>query len=171
MAWITPTSDDVLSEFTPTEQETINSLVADDTMGTIVSRSVMEVRDFIRSGDYGLDADPTKIPGGLVNDLISIARWRFLISVPQFKQLQTDERKALYTDALAKLNLIAAQKFGPEPPSGPNIPLPPGSAMWNSENKLLMRTHPVPQPGTQTQGASTDYANPNAPPDVGTPPP
>ena len=37
------------------------------------------------------------------------------------------------------------------------------AGMWNSENKLIMRTHPVIKPGPQR---ADDYANPDAPQDA-----
>jgi hypothetical protein len=161
MAWKKPTSDDVLSEFTPSEQSSIGTLVDDDTLDLIVFRTVDEIRGFILAGGYGLDPDPKTVPQGLFNDCISIARWRLLVSVPSFKQLQTEERHQLYVDALAKLNKIADQEFAPEPPiEEPPVP-PPGASNWNSEIKFPMRTHPVPR----SPALPDTYANPDAPPD------
>jgi hypothetical protein len=160
MPWKKPTSDDVLSEFTPSEQTSIGTLVDDDTLDLIVFRTVDEIRGFIIAGGYSLDPDPKSIPQGLFNDCISIARWRLLISAPSFKQLQTEERHQLYVDALAKLNKIADQKFSPEPPVEDELP-PPGASNWNSEIKFPMRTHPIPR-SPSIAGA---YANPDGPPD------
>jgi hypothetical protein len=157
MPWIRATGEDVISEFTPSEQSAIAGMVEDNTINAIVTRTTMEVRDAVQSGGYPLDADEDSIPGGLVNALISIARWRLLVSAPSFKQLQTEERHDLYKDALEKLALIAQRKVVPELPPAE---VPPGFANWNSENKFPMRTHPVPK---QSGGA---YANPNAPEDI-----
>jgi hypothetical protein len=157
MAWIRATSEDVMSEFTPSEQSAIGGMVEDNTIDAIVARTTMEVRDAVSSGGYPLDSDEDSIPGGLVNALISIARWRLLVSAPSFKQLQTEERHDLYKDALEKLNLIAQRKIMPELPPAE---VPPGFANWNSEVKFPMRTHPVPK-----QSGSA-YANPNAPEDI-----
>lgn len=157
MPWIRATGEDVMSEFTPSEQTAIAGMVEDNTINAIVQRTTMEVRDAVASGGYPVDADEDAIPGGLINALISIARWRLLVSAPSFKQLQTVERHDLYKDALEKLNLIAQHKLVPELPPAE---VPPGFANWNSENKMPMRTHPVPK---QSGGA---YANPNGPEDI-----
>jgi hypothetical protein len=170
MAWNTPTADDVLSEFTPTELATITTLLGsapmDNTgkLAAILTRTVFEIRDYIRSGGYSLDADVTTIPDGFFNDAIAMTRWRFLVSAPQFKQLQTEERKALYQASLDKMLLVASIKFGVEDPADV---AQAGDANWNSENKLMMRTHPIPRPGTQFTPAGGQYANPDAPADTG----
>lgn len=170
MAWLTPTADDVLSEFTPTENAAISALMGDGSLDTtvklsgVLTRVIAEVRDYIRSGGYALDPDDTKLPAGLINDAIGIARWRFLVSVPQFKQLQTDERKGAYTDAISKLKLVADQKFVPESPTDDDTANRSGN--WNSEQKIIMRTHPTPPPSQQSGvTVAQPYANPNAPPD------
>jgi hypothetical protein len=173
MAWSTPTADDVLSEFTPSELATISTILGkspfDNTapLSAVLSRVVDEMRGYINAGNYTLDADSTTIPKGLFNDAIAISRWRFLISAPQFKQLQTDERKELYTAAMSKLTLVSEQKFAVEDP----LPIADvTSSTWNSENKLIMRTHPVPYPGAQFTPQTGTYANPDAPPDIGSVP-
>lgn len=169
MSWVTPTANDVLAEFTPTELAAITQLLGGEPLdnttkiSVILSNVVYEIRGFIIAGSYGVDAVATTIPSGLLNDATAIARWRFLISAPQLKQLQTDDRKALYEAAMKKMFLIADQKFSVE------SPLPdtdPALAMWNSENKLLMRTHPVPRPGAQFTPQTNTYANPDAPEDT-----
>jgi hypothetical protein len=170
-----PTVDDVLGEFTPTELAAFTQLLGgqplDNTtkLAVIVGNVVAEVRGSIIAGGYDVDTSPNTIPAGLLNDLIAIARWRFLVSAPNFKAFQTEERKGLYTDSLAKLSLIAQQQYSPESPSPSEIVR---TGMWNSENKLIMRTHPIPQPGTQYGPQDgTQYANPDAPVDIGAPPP
>src|SRR6266436_5166196 len=130
MAWEVLTAEDVLSEFTPTEASALRNLGMGSgtasgsgsgppfvNMDLIVIHVIDEVRDFIRAGAYPLDAvfDNT-IPVGLFADAIAIARWRVLIAVPQLRQLQTDERKQAFDDAMKKMFLIAAQQFAVEPP-------------------------------------------------------
>jgi hypothetical protein len=172
MAWIAFLTSHVLSEFTPNEAASIRNLQGSGSgpgyvnIDVITARTVDEVRGFILAGDYAIDdTNNNTLPKGLFADAIAIARWRTLIAAPQLKQLQTAERQKAYEDALAKMNKIADQQFNVEPP------IPPASnfqaGCWNSENKLLMRTHPVPKPGSQfgPEGAD-DYANPDAPPDA-----
>jgi len=79
------------------------------------------------------------------------------------KQLQTEERKLAYEDALKKLQLIADQKFAPEPIPGDTTNR---GGNWNSESKLIMRAHPIPRPATQFTPQINTYANPTAPPDL-----
>lgn len=173
MAWVTLTTDDVLSEFTPNEAATLRNLQGSGSgsgppyvnIDVITARTIDEVRGFIAAGDYAVDEiNDDTLPASLFSDAIAVARWRLLISAPQLKQLQTEERKDAYKDALAKFNKIAASDFIVEPPI-PTTVITTG--MWNSENKLIMRTHPVPKPASQfgPQGAD-DYANPDAPPDA-----
>ena len=173
MAWETLTTADVLSEFTPNEAAALRNLQGSGSgsgppftnIDVIVARSIDEVRGYIQGGGYEVDQiDETTLPKALFADTIAIARWRVLIAVPQLKQLQTEERKKAFDDAIAKLNLIVNQQFSIEPPI-PDTGIQTG--LWNSENKLIMRTHPVPKPAAQfgPQGAD-DYANPDAPPDA-----
>ena len=168
MNWIALTTDDVLSEFTPNEAASIRNMQGSGSgpgyvnIDVITARTIDEVRGFILAGDYAIDetADDT-LPKGLFADAIAIARWRTLIAAPQLRQLQTEERKKAFDDALAKLNKIADQQFNVEPPIPPTSDLTAGC--WNSENKLIMRTHPVVRPGPQGTDA---YANPDAPDDA-----
>ena len=167
MPWETPTADDVLGEFTPTENAAIQQLMGGGPMfsttklSNILARVIAEVRSYISSGDFALDPLTTTLPLGLFNDAIAICRWRFLISVPQLKQLQTEVRKGSYEDAIAKLMLIAEGKFSVEPPVA--VDSGNSSGCWNSENKLIMRTHPIPKPAGQFPETANDYANPDGP--------
>src|SRR5712672_70618 len=172
MAWEILTTEDVLSQFTIAEAAAIRTLQGSGTGSGLpfvnidmkVAKVVDEVRGYIIAGGYA--GDPildTTIPAGLFEDAITIARWRLLISTPSFRQLQTEERKQAFEDALKKLALVAAQKFFIEPP----IPeTNPRTGNWNSENKLIMRTHPVPRPATQFTPQINTYANPTAPMDT-----
>jgi hypothetical protein len=169
MPWETLTTDDVLSEFTPNEAATLRNLQGAGSgsgppftnIDIIVARSIDEIRGYIQGGNYAVDeTDDSTIPRSLFADGIAIARWRVLISAPQLRQLQTEERSKAFDAAIAKLNLIAAQKFAVEPPI-PHTGIQTG--LWNSENKLIMRTHPVIRPGPQ---GTDDYANPDAPQDA-----
>lgn len=165
MSWSSITADDVLSEFTPDEAEslrTIQGAEADpvDNLPLILARTVAEVRDYIRSGGYALDTTGTTLPLGLHSDAIAIARWRWLISMPQLKSLETDVREKAFKRALAKLDKIAGSNFAVEPPASENTTGRRGGN-WSSENPLIMRTHPVPPASTQYPAQSTDYANGN----------
>ncbi len=185
MSWEVLHTEDVLSEFTVAENSAIRNLLGGSGSGSasgsgsgppfwnldlVTVRVIDEVRGYIISGGYEVDPilDNT-IPLGLFEDAIAIARWRILISTPLLKQLQTEERQRAFEDALKKLALIAQQKFSVEPPTPDTFPR---TGMWNSENKLIMRTHPIPTPATQWTPQINTYANPDAPQDrEPTPPP
>lgn len=171
MSWEILTTEDVLSEFTLSEAAAIRQLQGSGTgsglpfanIDTIVAHAVDEVRGFIAAGGYAVDLIlDTTIPIGLFEDAIAIARWRLLIATPSFRQLQTEERRLAFDEAMKKMFLIAKQEFFIEPP----IPdVNPRTGNWNSENKLIMRTHPIPRPGTQFTPQINTYANPDAPED------
>lgn len=169
MAWQTPTPADVLDEFTPGEAATINSLLGGSAivtakLGAILTRTVAEIRGYIRSGTYAVDPDSTAtVPASMMTDAIAITRWRFLIGAPQLKQLQTEERKDAMLSSVQKLIATAAQQFTPDDPESTTAS-PAG--MWNSENKIIMRTHPVTKPSAQWGPQTNSYANPDAPQDA-----
>ncbi len=169
MSWEVLTTEDVLVEFTVAEASSLRNLQGSGSgsgapfynIDAIVVNVIDEVRGYITAGGYIVDPifDNT-IPTGLFNDAIAIARWRVLIAVPMLKQLQTEERKLAYEAAIKKLLLIAEGKFFVEPPVPGIIPR---EGNWNAENKLIMRTHPVPPPGSQFTPQIDTYANPTPP--------
>ncbi len=170
MAWQILYTEDVLSEFTIQEAASIRTLQGSGSgsgfpytnIDIIVIRVIDEVRGYISAGNYTLDVDPRKIPDALLEDAIAVARWRILVAVPMLKQLQTEERRKAYEDALKKLLLIAEGQFDIIPIDPLAIPK---TGCWNSENKLIMRTHPIPTPGSQFQPQTDTYANQGSPPD------
>lgn len=180
MSWQIFTTEDAISQFTQAEAAAIRSLQGSGSgwgsgSGTqyanadiIVAKVIDEVRGYIISGGYAVDLlDDRTLPIGLFDDAIAIARWRLLISTPSFRQLQTEERKLAFDKAIEKLIAISQQQFVVEPP----IPeTNPRTGQWNSENKLIMRTHPVPRPGAQFPPTPNMYANPDAPEDTGNDP-
>ena len=123
MAWITPTTADVTSEFTERELAVIQNVQGAPTsnLGGVLGRVVDEARDSIRSGGTTLDTVTTTIPRGLLGDVIAIARWRLLISIPTLKALQSDARKEENDRAIKKLELIATGKFKVEPVAGGSV--------------------------------------------------
>lgn len=120
MAWITPTTADVLSEFTASEAATIQNIqgAGSSNLQAILNRVIDKIRDAIIAAGKSTDETATTIPRGLVDDAVAIARWRLLISAPQLQSFQTEARKDANDKALTKLDAIAAGKFGVEPPAG-----------------------------------------------------
>jgi hypothetical protein len=171
MDWETLTTEDILSEFTIAEAATLRQLQGSGSgsgypylnLDVITGHVIDEIRGYIAAGAYEIDVIDGTIPLVLFADGIAIGRWRYLIATPSLRQLQTEDRRLAFEAALAKLNLIAQGKFAIEPPTPPDFPR---TGNWNSENKLLMRTHPVPRPGAQFTPQTNTYANPDAPPDT-----
>jgi hypothetical protein len=163
--WTAPSADDVLKQFTPGEVATLQKLQGNTTsLAAIFALVVAEVRDSIRSGGYAVDAESElTLPLGLHNDAILIARWRWLTSIPSAKAFQTKERADAADDALEKLGKIANQKFAVQSPTAATGATSAGR--WNSENKLIMRTHPAPRPGRQFPPAAGAYAADGPPED------
>lgn len=159
MAWSGLTDQEVLDEFTPQEKATLNAIQGSTaTLARIVGRAIGETRGAVQGGGYPLGESGT-VPDALRSDVIALARWRWLISFPSLKALQTKERKDAYDDAREKLEKVSQQKFSIESPTDSGASQ---SGSWNSENKLLMRTHPVPPPAVQDPTTmDRPYANPD----------
>ncbi len=172
MSWEVFTTEDVLNQFTIQEAAAIRTLQGSGSgsgapflnLDEKTAHIIDEVRGYIIAGGYAVDPifDNT-LPLGIFEDAIAIARWRYLIAVPSLKQLQTEERRLAFDKAIAKLLLISEQKFFVEPPV-PEVNARTGN--WNSESKLIMRTHPIPRPATQFTPQINTYANPTAPLDI-----
>lgn len=161
MPWTASTEADVLSEFTPEESAIIQAVQgAVDNLPAVLARVVAQLRDAIRSGGYALSDDETTIPLGQHDEVIAVARWRFIASLPSLPSLATEARKQLYLDALEKWKAIAKQEYAVEPPAAPTTT---PSGQWNSERKLVMRTHPIPRPSEQFPNEPSFAANPDAP--------
>lgn len=155
MSWSAINEADVLKEFTPQEQTSISAIQgATTSLAAIVSEAAAAARDYIASGDHEVDATAGTVPAMLRPDVIAIARWRWLISVPSLKALQTAERKAAYERGEERLDKVAQGDLKvPGSTAGTN----PSSGTWNSENRLDMRTTPTARPRTRE---STESANP-----------
>ena len=109
--WSTIATTDILSEFTPQEQVSLNAIQGVSTaLAAILSRVVNAARDSILAGGNPISPTAATIPDQVRTEIIAIARWKWLISFPQLKNLQTDARKQAAADAEALLQLIASQK-------------------------------------------------------------
>jgi hypothetical protein len=86
------------------------------------------------------------------------------MSFPQLQALQTKERKEAASNGQDMLDNIANQGLQVELPDAASQGNP-RAGNWNSENKLINRTHPTPTPSSQFQNAPAPYANPNGPSD------
>jgi hypothetical protein len=107
-SWNAIAEAEVLQEFIPAEQAGIKAAAgAVDQLPSILTRTVNQARGLIEAAGAALGGAGT-IPDSLRPDVIAIARWRWLISISQFKSMQTAERKALYDEAIRHLDELAA---------------------------------------------------------------
>lgn len=117
MPWENPTSASVLEEFTPAERATLANIQGGaDNLTPILERVVKEFRQAIADAGREVAADTTTIPNGFLGQAIALARWRYLIALPQAKALQTPERKAAAEKAETLIEDIATGKRPVAPP-------------------------------------------------------
>lgn len=109
MDWLQLNTADVLAEFTPAEQKTLENIQASTaSLGVIVGDVAAEFRQAIT--DSGVDISSTAsgfIPPGFRAHGNALARWRWLISFPQARAMQTAERKAAAEKAETLIEAIA----------------------------------------------------------------
>jgi hypothetical protein len=139
MAWSTVTAEHVLEEFTGEERQAVtNAQDAVENLDSILGRAVDMARDMIRAGGQSL-GDAGTLPGQVAPDVIAIARWRWLISVPKLRALATDHRKAAHDDGMRRLEAIAKGELavvGADDEDTDNI-----GGNWGGQQRLNMRTH------------------------------
>lgn len=113
---------------------------------------------------YPVGTSPS-VPDRFRNDIMAYAVYEWLLDFPLNSQISklflTDARKDAYKAAKDILDKIANLKAGA-------IEAPTGYATtgnWGSENRIIMRTHPIPPPQSQFTNVfnnQPEYANPNA---------
>ena len=129
MPWSTISTDDVLAEFTPVETTTLQGIQgAADALPGILDKVVKAARSQINAGGNQLDNTGLTVPDALVEQVIALARWRWLSSFPGLKFCKTPERKEAHDSAVALLKEISSQQ-----PDRPRTELP-----------ALVDTAPVP---------------------------
>lgn len=136
-----------------------------DPVDDAIANAVARVRRAVSAGNP-LDADATLVPGSLKAVTVRMVLYALCerIGLP-LSDDQKETRKADNSDLLR----IADRKVIVEVPDDPaETTAGPSRGMWNSENKLVMRTHPVPKPSAQRTEIANDYANPDAPEDATT---
>ncbi|EDY16690.1 hypothetical protein CfE428DRAFT_5803 [Chthoniobacter flavus Ellin428] len=163
MNWIAIIPDDLKASGHGTIIDKAQTLAVGgvDPVADAIANITAEVRSAVRTGNQ-LDTDPTKIPRSLKRLAVQMILFALMerIGVP------LSDAQAKESDRHAKrLEQLYERKEVLEPPDSPDTtgsPVNPG--MWNSENKLIMRTHPTPVPGVQFPPTG-GYANPDAPQD------
>jgi hypothetical protein len=165
MSWVTLTADDILSGMTEKERndfaKTSVGVAVPDRLAPILADLVAEIQDAIASrSDNPAPPASNMIPAGFKARAVSIARWRVLITIPQYNP--GDSRKLDYENAEKFFSEVASGKRRLRSDAVEGAPAPVASTgRWNSNNKILGRMHPTPPPA----GAAEDYANPDSPAD------
>lgn len=145
MSWTAITTADVLDEITPGENATLNNVQgATSNLARILTRAISKFRGAVQAGGQTLGGDGL-LPESLHDDCVAYARWRFLTSIPQAKNMQTAERKAAYDEAIKVLEALRNGDFSVEA-EDPETSAPRGGA-WGSQARIKMRTD---NPHTET---------------------
>lgn len=137
--WNAITTADVLDEFTPAEQAALQNIQGATTnLANILAKSIKKVRGDCLRGGNRIGPEGT-IPDSLAQHAIAYTRWRWLVSIPQAKAMQTLERKDLYTEAMTEFKLVAK--------GDPKVELPEEAEILNvptPENAVELATQPDP---------------------------
>lgn len=165
MNWTTITADDLkasgLGFAIDRAQTTATGGV--DPVAEEMANAIARVRRAVASGNP-LDSTTAKVPGSLKGVTIRIALFALMerIRMP-LSEDQRETRKSDYSDLLR----IADRKVLVELPDTAMLvsTIPQNLGSWNSENKIIPRTHPVPRPAAQRPVEPGKYANPDAPED------
>lgn len=122
MSWSIIAESEVLEEFNSKENALINNIQsATDNLAPILQRVVNAARGAIVAGGGPLD-QPGTIPDQLRPDVIAIARWKWLVALPNVNEtLQSKNRKDAHDDAMKRLDEVAAGKIKIELPGNPII--------------------------------------------------
>ncbi len=139
MPWTALTEAAALKEgFNPSEQAALTAAGgAVDGFADILTAAILEARGICEGAGYTLDADVTKLPDALRPHVIALARWRWLIGVPDFPQMQTEARKLAAERAEEVLDKVAEGDFPIAPPVESTTP---AGGDHGTETKIQMRT-------------------------------
>jgi hypothetical protein len=130
MSWQSITAADVLTEWNTKEPALVkNQQAATDNLPAILTRIVNACRGAVRAGGGQIGPDGT-IPDQLREEVITIARWRLLLSLPEVNDSMLGKaRKDDYTAAQQTLRDVAEGKLKIEVPDTA-LPTPgPGNAV------------------------------------------
>ncbi len=163
MSWKSFTTADVLAAFNDSEKSQYDAATYSDDLGNIVLQVCDEFQGAIKSRTTDVPG-PAQLPAGFIGKACQMVIWRFLNKIPAGTGLLTEQRAKQNERAEKLIDDIRAGKAFIEPSSEVNRP---PMVAWNSENKVILRTHPTPAPSQQFPPSTTapGYANPNAPAD------
>lgn len=163
--WTSITADDLKAEGfgVIVDRARTVSVGGTDPVEAAIANAVAKVRRAVMVGNT-LDTDPAKVPGSL-KELTMMSAMRTLKRRLQLA-LSEDERRQREEDN-AELKRLAELKIRVEPADSPDTSgaiTPNNHGAWNSERKIVGRTHAAPAPGLQFP-PSGGYANPTGPAD------
>jgi len=118
MPWNAITEADVIGEFTPVEQAVLKQISGSTSVANILNGVLNAARGAIVAGGNQLGPVGT-IADQVREDVIAIARWKYLTSFPALKSLQTSERKAAADEAQKRLDNVSTGKPKIEIPANP----------------------------------------------------
>lgn len=158
MAWRKLSNADC--KFTPSELQRLNNIQGgndglakrlQDVIGEFIGAMTAAKYDFVTDGS---------VPDQLRGHILARTTVLFLDDFAELKAMKTDSRVKAGDKAEEVLEKIAQRQFGAiESP----LPPPDKQGNWNSEPRLVMRTHPIPPASQQSTG---NYANTEAPADL-----
>jgi hypothetical protein len=137
-----------------------------DPVASDIADAVARVRRAAQAAN-ALDSDATKVPASLKAVAVRMALYALMRRIGV--ALTQDERDAQSADN-SDLLRIADRRVRVELPDDTDAAdanlRPVNLGTWNSENKIVMRTHPTPTPARQFPPLTGNYANPDAPADT-----
>ncbi len=140
MSWNGITTADVLEEFTPQEIAALNGLQGgQENLAPILGRVVNAARGSIIAGGNRLGPEGT-VPDQLRGEIIDIARWRWLISLPQMQRLQSAPRQAAFESAKATLEGVSKGEIRIEVPPNAMAQAAPVNAVATVRRGRRVRT-------------------------------
>lgn len=131
-----------------------------------IENAVKFVRSQVEFGN-AVDSDPATVPASLKGLAVRMALFALM---ERLRLSLTEDQRATRKGDEARLLRIAERKIPVETPdTAGESAVPQTFGNWQSERKILGRTHPVPPPGLQHQGGDDNgYANPDGPEDSAT---
>jgi predicted NBD/HSP70 family sugar kinase len=130
MSWTAITSAEVLQEWNTKEPLAIKAQqAAADNLPAILARVVNKVRDSVLAGGGRVDQAGT-IPDQLREEVIAIARWNLLLSLPEVSEpLLGKARRSAYDDAMKRIDLVSKGEIKIAVPANPLSVSAPGHAV------------------------------------------
>jgi hypothetical protein len=166
--WVTITADDLKAagHGNIMDRADTDAVGGVDPITESITNAIAEVRTAVRAGNR-LDVDETKIPLSLKALTVRLIIYALMMRIGL--PMSDDQQKQADRDQ-KRLERLLDRKLRVEPADTPETgagPVNPG--IWNSERKIIGRTHPVPPPGLQQSSVSTDVSHGYADPDPDAP--